>query len=52
VNDYSPREHDHLVEPLIGGLHAAPKARATGLWIFVAVCAGVIAIRAWFLAAG
>jgi hypothetical protein len=54
VSEYRPRQHDHLVEPLIGGLHgapSAPKPRSRALWGFLAACAGVIALRVWHLLA-
>lgn len=34
MSDYRPREHDHLVEPMFGGLGVEPRVEAArpGFW--------------------
>jgi len=54
MSDWRPREHDHLVEPFLGGLgqrRRMPRlaARDLRLWVWIALCALAIGVRTWTL---
>ena len=58
MSEWRPREHDHLVEPLLGGLEPRerepaplPRGGDTALWLWLAVGALSVLARAWLLAA-
>lgn len=58
MSDWRPREHDNLVEPLLGGLaprerEAPPPPCERDGWLWAWLAAGALSVlaRAWLLAA-